>query len=147
MSLTFIGAKSVAISRKLVCFREDSTDFDRTQGECVMAVYTCVHCLLNAQQVWSHQPQSLISMTRARGGCFSQPSTTHTPQRCFHPETSVGTVLQFYFPKRESKLTGERQGASRQRGQGEMAVQVTWAGTARTGQEQAGSTPRKQSGK
>ena len=48
-----------------------------------------------------------------------------------------------FCPKRESKLYGDRQGASRQRGQGQKAFQVTKAGTMRTGQGQAGSKPRK----
>ena len=68
-------------------------------------------------------------------------------QEQHRPRPALEQFSSFIVQKRESKLTGERQGASRQRGQGEMAVQVTWAGTARTGQEQAGSTPRKQSGK
>ena len=53
----------------------------------------------------------------------------------------------FIVQKREFKLTGDRQGASRQRGQGQKSVQVTRAETTRTGQGQAGSKPREQSGK
>ena len=48
--------------------------------------------LPNPPQVCSlSQPQSLIGLARARWGCSSQPSTTHTPQwltpptRCPHP--------------------------------------------------------------
>ena len=55
------------------------------------------------------------------------------------------STLQQKSPGRESKKAGDRQGASRQRSQRQKADLVTWAGTTRKGQGQAGSKPGKQS--